>query len=426
MTARRPAAAHSTTPCEAAPALRNQGFVLDPASSSRAPRGAAPAPRLLFVVNADWFFLSHRLPLALGARRAGLRVTVAAADTGNSGPIRDAGLDFVPLRISRDGTGVVSEFATLASLARLYHALAPDIIHHVTIKPVLYGSLAARTRPGTAVVNAISGLGYVFSSGEGRTPVLRVMAEAGYRMALGGARTRTIFQNPEDRDQFVRKGLVRESSTLLIRGSGVDPERFRPLPVPEGPPVVMLASRMLWEKGVGEFVEAARRLRSAGIQARFVLAGGTDPGNPTSVQLEQLQAWNAEGVVEWWGHRGNMAEVLAQASLVVLPSYYKEGLPKVLLEAAASGRAMIASDIPGCREIVLPGRTGVLIPPRDPGALAVEVERLLADPALRARYGAAARALAESEFTEQHVVRQTLDLYRELLGPRWPSPPGEE
>ena len=394
-----------------------QMVATDPAAPPRpARRRGGPPPRLLFVVNVDWFFLSHRLPLALGARAAGLHVTVAAADTGQADRIRRAGLEFVPLPITRGGTGVGAELGTVAALARLYRRLSPDLLHHVTIKPVLYGSLAARLLPHTMVVNAIPGLGYAFSRESGR--MLRVAAQAAYRMALAGGRTRTIFQNPEDQHDFVRKSIVRPERTVLIRGSGVDPARFVPAPEPDGPPVVVLASRMLWDKGVGQFVEAARLLRARGVPARFVLVGGADDENPGGIAAEQLRAWAAEGVVEWWGHRDDMPAVLAQSSVVVLPSFYKEGLPKVLLEGAASARPLVATDIRGCREIVRPEHNGLLVPPRDAAALAGAVGRLLDSPALRRRFGEAGRALVEQEFTEARVVEQTLALYRELLGDR--------
>ena len=390
----------------------------DPAPPGASGRGEPP--RLLFVVNVDWFFLSHRLVLARAARDAGLHVTVAAADTGHAAEVRAEGLDFVPLRLTRDGTGIGGELAALVSLGRLYRRLKPDLVHHVTIKPVLYGSVAAKLRPGMGVVNAISGLGWVFSSGGG-SGALRTVAQGAYHTALGGARTRTIFQNPEDRDEFVRKGLVRAGSTVLIRGSGVDPVRFRPAPEPPGQPIVMLASRMLWEKGVGQFVDSARELRGRGVNARFVLVGRADDENPTGVPEAQLKAWVDEGVVEWWGNRGDMHDVLAQAAVVALPTFYKEGLPKVLLEAAASGKPLVATDIPGCREIVRPDVNGILIPPRDVPALTAALARLLAAPELRARLGAASRAVAEAEFTEARVVGQTLAIYRELLGSRWPG-----
>lgn len=398
--------------------------VIDPAAPPRPARlRGGPPPRLLFVVNVDWFFLSHRLPLAVAAREAGLHVTVAAADTGQADQIRRAGLEFVPLAMTRGGTGLGAELATVAALARLYRRLEPDLLHHVTIKPVLYGSLAARLLPRTRVVNAIPGLGYAFSRESGR--LLRAGAQAAYRMALAGGRTRTIFQNPEDRHDFVRKSIVREDHTVLIRGSGVDPARFVPRPEPPGEPVVVLASRMLWEKGVGQFVEAARLLRGRGMRARFALVGGADDENPGGVPAEQLRAWAAEGVVEWWGHRDDMPAVLAQSAVLVLPSFYKEGLPKVLLEGAASARPLVATDIRGCREIVRPEHNGLLVPPRDAGALADAVGRLLESPELRRRFGLAGRALVEREFTQARVVEQTLAVYRELLGDRWPEHDGQ-
>lgn len=370
------------------------------------------ALRILYVVNVDWFFLSHRLPLARAARARGADVYVAAADTGHAKRIRDEGFTFIPLPMSRKGTHPWEQARSVLFLLRLYRRLQPSLIHHVTIKPVLYGSVAARLAGTSAVVNAISGLGYVFSSDRGGGP-LRALAEGVYRVAL--RRGRTIFQNPEDRAQFVAAGMVRGEDTVLIRGSGADCARFAPRPIPPGPPVVALPSRMLWEKGVGTFVEAARLLRARGRSARFVLVGPTDE-NPTAVPEAQLRAWQEEGVVEWWGSRDDMPGVMAAASVVALPTYYKEGVPKVLLEAAASGRPIVTTDIPGCREVVHDGVNGFLIPPKDVAALADAIDRLLASPELRARLGAVGRERALAEFSEEIVVEQTMRLYDEVLG----------
>lgn len=376
--------------------------------------GSARAPHLLFVVNEDWFFLSHRLPLARAAREAGMRVTVAAADTGGSARIRNEGLGFVALPAARGRPGALAETRLLVTLAGLYRRLRPELIHHVTIRPVLYGSLAARMLPSARVVNAVSGLGYVFTEGPEARAGLRYLVEALYRTALRRPGTRTIFQNPDDREVFVSRGIVRWGETVLIRGSGVDPAEFAPAPEPPGVPVVMLPSRMLWDKGVADFVAAARLLRARGASARFVLAGEPYAGNPTSIAEEQLRAWDDEGVVEWWGHRPDMPRALAEAAVVVLPSK-REGLPKVLLEAASVGRPMVAADVPGCREVVRPGHTGYLVPPESPEALADAVGRLLADPAERRALGARARAMVEAEFTVAVVAERTLALYRELL-----------
>jgi glycosyltransferase involved in cell wall biosynthesis len=367
---------------------------------------------LLFVVNVDWFFLSHRLPIARAAAEAGYDVTVAAADTGQAGRIRAAGLRFVPLELSRKGIGPVSEARALARLVSLYRRERPDIVHHVTIKPVLYGSLAARAAGVPVVINAVSGLGYAFT-GEGRR-TLRAVVQSLYRAGLSNPRAHTIFQNPDDMELFVSRRLLRAPQAVLIRGAGVDCAEFRVRPEPAGPPIVLLPARMLWDKGVGAFVEAARLLRARAVPARFVLVGDSDPGNPTAVPVSTLEAWVREGVVEWWGARDDMPDVLSQAAIVVLPSR-REGLPKVLLEAAACGRAIVATDVPGCREAVLHGRTGLLVDYGDSAALAEAIAQLAAEPALRTKYGRAGRALAEREFAVERVVSETLALYRRVL-----------
>lgn len=370
---------------------------------------------LLFVVNVDWFFLSHRLPIAVAARNAGLRVMVAAADTGRSSDIRAAGIDFVPLPFSRSGVGLLYELRSVALLYKLYKRLRPDLIHHVTIKPVIYGSIAARMLSSIPVVNAISGLGYVFSQRE-QARQLRHIALRLYRFALRHPHSKVIFQNPDDIQVFRRHRIVREDQIVLIRGSGVDCAVFQPAPKPDGEPIVVLASRMLWDKGVGEFVEAARMLRREGVKARFVLVGDSDEGNPTAVPRDQLQRWHNEGVVEWWGYRSDMNRVFSAAHIAVLPTFYPEGLPKVLLEAAASGLPMVATNIPGCREIVRHGINGILVEPKNTAQLAEAIKRLIFDKELREQYGRRAREIAVAEFSLDLVVRQHLDLYSELLG----------
>lgn len=370
---------------------------------------------LLFVVNVDWFFLSHRLPIAVAARNAGLRVMVAAADTGRSSDIRAAGIDFVPLPFSRSGVGLLYELRSVALLYKLYKRLRPDLIHHVTIKPVIYGSIAARMLSSIPVVNAISGLGYVFSQRE-QARQLRHIALRLYRFALRHPHSKVIFQNPDDIQVFRRHRIVREDQIVLIRGSGVDCAVFQPAPKPDGEPIVVLASRMLWDKGVGEFVEAARMLRREGVKARFVLVGDSDEGNPTAVPRDQLQRWHNEGVVEWWGYRSDMNRVFSAAHIAVLPTFYPEGLPKVLLEAAASGLPMVATNIPGCREIVRHGNNGILVEPKNTAQLAEAIKRLIFDKELREQYGRRAREIAVAEFSLDLVVRQHLDLYSELLG----------
>lgn len=376
--------------------------------------------RLLFVVNRDQFFISHRLPLAAAARDAGVDVTVVAGDTGGADAIRAKGLGFVDLPISRSGTNPLTDARTVAFLIRLYRRLRPDLVHHVTVKPVVYGSLAARVVGGIAVVNAISGLAYTFSSSRLHARILRPLVKALYRLALRDPSSRTIFQNPDDRDDLIRMGIARPEQSVLIRGAGVDCAAFQPTPEPDGVPVVMLLARMLSEKGVREFAEAARNLIAAGTTAKFVLVGDVDPDNPGSIEAGELEAWVREGVVEHWGHQRDVPAVLAKATLVVLPAY-REGLPKSLLEAAACARPIVATDVPGCREIVRAGVNGLLVPARDPKSLAVAIQTLLQSGELRERFGRAGRAMVVNEFSEEIVVTKTMALYRELLRDKWPT-----
>jgi glycosyltransferase involved in cell wall biosynthesis len=382
---------------------------------------AAPRrPRILYLVNVDWFFWTHRLPIARAVRDRGGEVWVAAAPTRFEPLLAEEGFRFVPVPFNRSGRRVDHEARTFLSVVGLLRSIRPDLVHNVTIKPVLYGSLAARLAGRPAVVNAIPGLGYVFLASGGKAALRRGILRLAYRPALSGQRVRAIFQNPEDAALFAGDGLVGGERAVLIRGSGVDVEMFRPSPEPRGLPTVLMASRMLWDKGVGEFVEAAIRLRSRGVAARFVLAGDSDPDNPSSVPRERLAAWHGAGTVEWWGHRADMPSVLSLAHVVCLPSY-REGLPKVLLEAAAAGRPIVTTDVPGCREVVRHGENGYLVPPRDPGALAAAIRRLVERPDERSRMGAASRSLAESEFRVEKVVESTLSLYGELLGERFPE-----
>ena len=380
-------------------------------------------PRVVMVANRDSFFLSHRSPLARGARDAGMEVVVAAGDTGGGRAIQQAGFEFVPLPVTRGALNPLSEARTFAFLLQLYRRQQPLLIHHSTVQPVIYGSVAARLVCDAAVVNTISGLGYVFTSDHRAAKALRPLLKRLWRMALSHPRSRTIFQNPDDRADFTRMGLVHQDVSVVIRGSGVDCAAFLVAPEPAGVPVVVLPARMLWDKGVREFVEAAQMLRAAGREARFVLVGAPDTGNREAIPVERLDAWTREGPVEWWGHRRDMAAVLAGASVVVLPTY-GEGLPKVLVEAGAAGRPIVATDVRGCREVVRPGVNGLLVPARDSTALARAIERLLQSPELRARLGRAGRLLAETEFAESVVVRQTLAVYRQLLDGRWPAVEG--
>ncbi|MEX0696795.1 MAG: glycosyltransferase family 4 protein, partial [Dongiaceae bacterium] len=374
----------------------------------------ADRPKILFLVTEDWYFCSHRLGLARAARDAGAEVAVATRVRDHGRVITDQGFRLLPLTLRRGGRNPLAELPALAEIVRIYRRERPDLVHHVAMKPVLYGSLAAALARVPVVVNALTGLGALFIGGSATARLLGPVVRAALQPLLDRANSHLILQNDDDRALLERHGLIRHERVHLIRGSGVDVGRFRPAPEPDGPPVAALVARMLWDKGVGEFVAAARLLKRRGVAARLVLAGPPDPENPAAIPEAVLRAWQAEGAVEWRGAVADIAGLWAEASIAVLPSY-REGLPKALLEAAACGRPLVAADVPGCREIVRPGATGVLVPPRDAGALADAIELLADDAALRARLGRQARALAEAEFAEEIVVRRTLDLYRALL-----------
>jgi glycosyltransferase involved in cell wall biosynthesis len=371
--------------------------------------------RLLFVVNDSGFFVSHRLPLALGARDGGFEVHVASAPGDGVAAIESHGIQHHRLGLSRSGINPLREALTFLEILSLMRRLGPDLVHLVTSKPVIYGGIAARLLGVRGVVAAISGLGHVFTAHDLRTRAIRSLVTMAYRVALTRDDLTVIFQNSSDRDLLTRAGAVALDKTLLVRGSGVDLRVYKALPEPDGIPVVTFAARLLRAKGVFEFVAAAKRLHARGVQCRFLLAGDADPGNIASVTEDEIAQWRADGTVEVLGHRRDIAELFAASNLVVLPSYYGEGVPKVLVEAAACGRAVVTTDMPGCRDAVEPGETALLVPPRDAVALAQAVGELLADRERRHRMGVAGRALAEREYGVERIVATHLDVYRSLI-----------
>jgi len=373
------------------------------------------APRLLYLVTEDWYFCSHRLPLAIAALSRGYDVTVATRVQRHAETIRGAGLKVVPLQWSRHGHNPCKELGALRQILSVYRRERPDIVHHVAVKPVLYGSIAARLTNTPAVVNAIAGLGYLESSNDLRARILGRIVDTGYHLLLDRPNSRLIVQNPDDVSTLVGRGVIDAGRVALIRGSGVDIGRFTPVPEPDGTPLVVLPARLLRDKGVMEFVEAAGKLRAEGIAARFALVGEPDPKHPAAISPADLERWQALGGVECWGWREDMVEVFQRCHLVCLPSY-REGLPKALLEAAACGRAIVTCDVPGCREVVRHEDNGLLVPPRNSAALAMALKRLLWDKALRLRMGQRSRERAVEEFSIERVVADTLGVYQGCLG----------
>lgn len=372
-------------------------------------------PRLLFVINDVPYFLAHWLERALAFRDASIDVHVASQESPAAERLREVGLPFHAVPFVRGRNPPFTEMSTLLALSRLYAAFEPDLVHHVTIKPVIYGGLMARRRRVPAVINTVPGLGHVFVADGWASGVRREAIKQAYRLAFAHPRTRVIFENPDDLQDFERWRLITPTQGVVIKGAGVDLARFKPLHEGGDETQVVMASRLLWFKGVGEFVEAARRTKASYSDARFVLIGTGDPGNPATVPEAQLRRWADEGVIEWWGQRDDMPEVLARAAIVCLPSFYREGVPRVLIEAAACGRPIVTTDMPGCREIVRNGVNGLLVPARNGPALANAITRLLDQPAVREAMGRRSREIAQNEFGSELVISQTLEVYRHLL-----------
>ncbi len=371
---------------------------------------AHAARRLLYVVTEDWYFVSHRLALARAARAAGWEVHVATRLGADGDRIRAAGLHLHPLPWVRSARRPWRDAAAIAALARLYRHLRPDVVHHVSLKPVVLGSLAALVAPPPVVINALTGLGFVYASPGLRARLLRPAVALLLRALLGRPGAVTLLQNPDDRDTLARAGIAAPARCAIVRGAGVDLDAFAPPATrPAGPPLVVLVARMLRDKGVQEFAAAAAMLKARGVAVRCALVGDTDAENPAGIAREALSALAGGGAVEWWGRRDDMPAVLSQAHVACLPSY-REGLPKALLEAAANGLPLVATDVPGCREIVRDGDNGLLVPARDPQRLAEAIARLAGDAALRERMGRRSRELA-AEFGLDTVIRTTLALY---------------
>ena len=405
---------------------------------SRAARTAPKRPKLIFLVTEDWYFWSHRLPIARAARDAGFEIVVAARERVHGDRIRGEGFRFEALNWRRRGDRVVGAGRAVAAIAALYRRERPDIVHHVALKPVLFGGAALRLafprRAGRpSCIAAVNGLGSGLSVGRA--------ARRGWRGRRWAGACGMPQATPASSCRTRRTGRhwpalgIDPARLVLIRGSGVDTAHFAPLPEPElaapgGPNVrVALVGRMLRSKGVLDAVAAVRRLRAEGLAIELVLAGPTDPDNPNSLDDRALAALSAEPGVVWLGRIEDVREVWAEAAIAVLPSTYGEGLPKSLLEAASCGRAIVASDMPGCREIVRPGgpgeETGLLVPPGDVAALAQAIAALARDPERRRAMGRAGRRLVEREFAEERIAAQTLALYKRLTRPRWAKRPGE-
>ena len=377
--------------------------------------------KILFFANTDWYLYNFRRSLFLSLRDSGYEV-ILTSPPGQYGPkLEELGFQWVPAPMDRRSLSPLKELTLVLWLSRLMREQGIDIMHNFTIKCVLLGSLAAKMATVSCCVNAVAGMGYIYSSGETKARILRPLVSTLLRFALSGEKTRLILQNPDDAKFFECENIVNASHIKLIRSSGVDCNRFSPSERNEASLVenrkfrVALAARLLWDKGIAEYVAASEQLRSDGREIEFILAGDPDPGNPDAVPESKLHDWSEAGLITWLGHVDAMPDLFSSIDVFVLPSFYGEGVPKSLIEAGSCGLALITTDMPGCREVVVNNVDGLLIPPRNSDALAKAIAALQDDELLRARLGAAAREKMLIEFDERIVIFRTAEVYSEIL-----------
>jgi glycosyltransferase involved in cell wall biosynthesis len=386
--------------------------VTEPTTSVMTSQLHVSPPRLLYVVSEDWYFLSHRLPMARVARDAGFEIHVATRVVDGAAAIEAEGFKLHSIPFTRGRVAIFSALNTVFALRRIHRDIAPALAHHVALQAAVLGSLASIGRP-TPLVNALTGFGFTFISDSMKARLLRPLIVFLLRFLCMRNKNVALVQNPDDRQALLSIGIGADH-IALIPGSGVDVEQLRPMDEPAGTPTIAFVGRLLEDKGIRSLVAAIQQLHRRGNAVNLLIAGDIDAANPTSISAAELGAWTREPGIRWLGHVKNIAEVWAQAHIAVLPSR-REGLPKALLEAAACGRPMIATDVPGCREVVIPGETGLLVPLDDSSALANAISELVNSAALRQRYGAAARRLAVEKFSAGAIGRQTAELYRTLI-----------
>lgn len=369
-------------------------------------------PRLLYLVTEDWYFLSHRLPMARAARAAGFEVHVATRVVDGGKAIEAEGFHLHPLTWRRGTTNPLAFAKAIGEVRRTYRSIKPDLVHLVALWPAIVGSLAALGLPMKRL-SALTGLGFAFTSSAPKAVFVRTLLRPLLRSLLGGRSATVLVQNPDDFAVMAGSGIA-PTHLVIIPGSGVDTGHLVPLPEPDGPVTMAYAGRLLDDKGLRTLVSAQAMLTARGENVRLLVAGEADPANPASIPQQEIEAWRHQPGVEVLGHVDDIRALWAHAHIAVLASR-REGLPKSLLEAAACGRPMVATDVPGCRQIARADVNALLVPPDDAGALADAVARLARDAGLRARFGAASRALAEDEFATEKIAPAVVALYRKML-----------
>lgn len=385
--------------------------------ASLGPKTALRAPRVLFLVTEDWYFWSHRLSIARAARDAGYEVHVATRVSEHGDAMRQEGFTVHALPWRRRGDSLLGKARALAAIAGILSRIRPDVLHNVALKPVVFGSVAARWAKVKCCVNAITGLGFAFTDHGLRARMLRRLLRIAFNYFVDRPGNIAVLQNDDDRQVLASGSFLKRSDVVIIRGSGVDTQYFMPLPEPASELMtIAVVARMLAIKGIADIVEASRILRSRGIPHRLLLAGGPDPDNRSSLRREHLEAWASEPGIEWLGHQADVRNVWVEAHIAALASHGGEGLPKTLLEAAACGRPIVATSVAGNREIAHPGVNAILVPPHSPAKLADALAALITNPELRRAYGAASRNIVVEGLSSGYVADETLALYRKVIG----------
>lgn len=365
----------------------------------------------------DWYFWSHRRLLALAALDKSYDVYVLTQVNDHAKRIRELGFELIPITIERHGKSVIRELKLLYDIIKIYQRIKPDIAHHIAMKPVLYGTLATLFTKSTKVVNTLAGLGYIFASKRFSDKIIASLLIHFFKCLFMLRPVQLIVQNSDDASFLMSKNVCKDKRLTLIRGSGVDLKEYAQSGAADEVPTILFASRLLWQKGLADFVAAAALLRERYPYVRFVIVGEPDEHNSNSVPVKTLKAWVQSGSVEWWGYQSNMPKILSRVKMVVLPSVYGEGVPKILIEAAACGKPVIATDMPGCREIVIHNHNGYLVEAHDPAAIAERISALLDDDGLCQQMGERGRRLVAAEFSIDRVNSETLSLYAKLLAP---------
>jgi glycosyltransferase involved in cell wall biosynthesis len=367
--------------------------------------------KLIYFISEDWYFCSHRLSLSIAAKNHDYDVSVISRFTKHRDIIERSGIKAIPISLSRLGMNPLKELVVFLNILKIYIRERPDIVHHVAIKPVLYGSIAALIVGRIHVINAMAGMGYIFSTEKKATKFLRFFIKNAFKLILSRLNFDLILQNPDDVKFFEKNKIVKKNKITLIRGSGVDLYKYFPVKKNINTPVVLLASRLIWDKGIGDFVQAATLLKGS-VDARFVIVGEVDQENPTAIPLDCINDWHRSGVIEWWGYQSDMHKIFTLSHIACLPSYYGEGVPKFLIEAASSGLPIVATDWPGCREIVENGKNGFLVPIKNPQILALKLKEMIENPDIWDQMGLKGREKVEREFTLENVINETLKLYK--------------